>query len=59
MLETNKGNFDFAIAIGLILLVMSFIVNLALTYYSTKNKNKLMIEINNLTLNFKVKFYLI
>ncbi|MEK6645540.1 MAG: ABC transporter permease [Candidatus Firestonebacteria bacterium] len=38
VLETNKGNFDFAIAIGLILLVMSFIVNLTLTYIQQKNR---------------------
>jgi len=30
--ETNKGNFDIAIVLGVILFVMSFIVNLALTY---------------------------
>lgn len=32
VLETNMGNFDVAIALGLILLMMSFIVNLALTF---------------------------
>lgn len=32
VLETQMGNFDMAIALGIILLVMSFIVNLALTY---------------------------
>ncbi len=32
VLETNMGNFDIAIALGLILLLMSFIVNLALTF---------------------------
>jgi tungstate transport system permease protein len=32
VLETNMGNFDIAIALGLILLTMSFIVNLALTF---------------------------
>lgn len=32
VLETNMGNFDMAIALGVILLTMSFIVNLALTY---------------------------
>lgn len=31
VLETNMGNFDIAIALGLILLTMSFLVNLALT----------------------------
>lgn len=32
VLETNMGNFDVAIALGLILLTMSFMVNLALTF---------------------------
>ena len=32
VLETNMGNFDMAIALGLILLTMSFMVNLALTF---------------------------
>lgn len=32
VLETQMGNFDMAIALGIILLTMSFIVNLALTY---------------------------
>jgi tungstate transport system permease protein len=32
VLETNMGNFDIAIALGLILLTMSFLVNLALTF---------------------------
>ena len=28
MLETNKGNFEFALALGIVLLVISFIVNI-------------------------------
>jgi len=32
VLETQKGNFDMAIALGLILFLLSFTVNLALTY---------------------------
>lgn len=32
VLETNMGNFEIAIALGLTLLTMSFIVNLALTF---------------------------
>ncbi len=36
VLETNMGNFEVAIALGLILLTMSFIVNLALTYIQQK-----------------------
>ncbi len=39
VLETHMGNFDVAIALGLILLVMSFIVNLALTFIQQRNKN--------------------
>lgn len=38
VLETNKGNFDIAIALGLILLIMSFIVNLALTFIQQRKK---------------------
>lgn len=36
VLETHMGNFDMAIALGLILLTMSFIVNLALTFIQQK-----------------------
>lgn len=32
VLETQKGNYDIAIALGIILLTMSFFVNLALTF---------------------------
>lgn len=32
VLETHMGNFEIAIALGLILLIMSFIINLALTF---------------------------
>lgn len=32
VMETQMGNFDMAIALGIILLTMSFVVNLALTY---------------------------
>lgn len=32
VLETNMGNFEMAIALGLILLLMSFMINLALTF---------------------------
>jgi tungstate transport system permease protein len=31
VLETNKGNFDIAIALGILLLIITFLVNLALT----------------------------
>jgi len=31
VLETSKGNFDLAIALGLLLLIITFLVNLALT----------------------------
>jgi tungstate transport system permease protein len=27
MLETNKGNFEFAVALGIILLLIAFVVN--------------------------------
>jgi len=37
VLETNMGNFDIAIALGLILLTMSLIVNLALTFIQQSN----------------------
>lgn len=38
VLETNMGNFDMAIAFGLILLAMCFIINLALTYIQQARK---------------------
>lgn len=41
VLETHMGNFDIAIAFGIILLVMSFIVNIALTYIQQKGSMKL------------------
>jgi len=41
VLETHMGNFDIAIALGLILLTMSFIVNLALTFIQqSKDRQK-------------------
>ncbi|HAW49483.1 TPA: tungstate transporter permease [bacterium] len=36
--ETQKGNFDVAIALGLILLMMSFIINLALTFIQQQKR---------------------
>ncbi len=41
VLETQMGNFDIAIALGVILLTMSFIVNLALTYIQQARVRKL------------------
>jgi tungstate transport system permease protein len=38
VLETGKGNFEIAIALGLILLVMSFAVNLLLTYIQQREQ---------------------
>ena len=38
MLETNKGNFSFALALGIILLLIAFIVN-ALASFIVKEKN--------------------
>ncbi len=41
VLETNMGNFDLAIALGIILLTMSFMVNLALTFIQqSRNKQR-------------------
>lgn len=36
VLETQKGNFELAISLGLILLITSFFINLALTYIQQK-----------------------
>lgn len=36
VLETHTGNFDIAIALGIILLFMSFVINLALTFIQQK-----------------------
>jgi tungstate transport system permease protein len=38
VLETGKGNFEVAIALGLILLAMSFAVNLLLTYIQQREQ---------------------
>jgi tungstate transport system permease protein len=38
VLETGKGNFELAIALGLILLVLSFAVNLLLTYIQQREQ---------------------
>ena len=32
MLETNKGNFSFALALGMILLLLAFVVNVAASF---------------------------
>jgi len=40
VLETQMGNFDIAIALSIILLAMSFIVNLALTYIQQSRAGK-------------------
>ena len=32
MLETNKGNFSFALALGIILLLVAFVVNVAASW---------------------------
>ena len=32
MLETNKGNFSFALALGFILLLIAFVVNVAASF---------------------------
>ncbi len=33
MLETNKGNFEFAIALGILLLLIAFIINYAVSFF--------------------------
>ena len=38
MLETNKGNFSFALALGIILLLISFIVNTVASFASKEDK---------------------
>jgi tungstate transport system permease protein len=37
-LETGKGNFEIAIALGLILLVLTFAVNLLLTHIQQREQ---------------------
>lgn len=41
VLETHMGNFEMAIALGIILLAMSFLVNLALTYIQQRGSARL------------------
>jgi tungstate transport system permease protein len=38
VMETSRGNFDMAIALGIILLVLAFAVNLVLTYVQQKER---------------------
>ncbi|MBI1878272.1 MAG: ABC transporter permease [Chloroflexi bacterium] len=40
ILETQKGNFDLAIALGIILLILSFCTNLAMTHFQGRDVNK-------------------
>jgi len=37
VLETGKGDFSLAIALGILLLLMAFLVNLALTWIQQRN----------------------
>jgi tungstate transport system permease protein len=37
VLETRKGNFDLAVALGIILLMLSFLVNLAMLVLQGKS----------------------
>jgi tungstate transport system permease protein len=37
-METSRGNFDTAIALGIILLVLTFAVNIALTYIQQRER---------------------
>ncbi|OPY66411.1 MAG: Sulfate transport system permease protein CysW [Syntrophorhabdus sp. PtaU1.Bin050] len=38
VMETGKGNFDVAIALGIILLVMTYLINLVLTYVQQRER---------------------
>ena len=38
VLETGKGNFDMAIALGILLLTITFLVNWALTWIQQRGK---------------------
>ena len=38
MLETNKGNFSFALALGIILLLISFVVNAVASFAVKEDK---------------------
>jgi tungstate transport system permease protein len=40
ILETQKGNFDLAIALGIILLVLAFCINLLMTHLQGRDINK-------------------
>jgi tungstate transport system permease protein len=40
ILETQKGNFDLAIALGIILLILSFCTNLAMTHFQGRDLNR-------------------
>jgi tungstate transport system permease protein len=37
-METSKGNFDIAIALGIILLILAFLVNLLLTHVQQRQR---------------------
>jgi tungstate transport system permease protein len=38
VMETGKGNFDIAIALGIILLILAFLVNLLLTHIQQRQQ---------------------
>ena len=40
ILETQKGNFDLAIALGIILLILCFCTNLVMTYFQGRDVNR-------------------
>jgi tungstate transport system permease protein len=40
ILETQKGNFDLAIALGIILLILAFCTNLAMTHLQGRDINR-------------------
>jgi tungstate transport system permease protein len=37
-METSKGNFDIAIALGIILLLLAYVINLILTYVQQRER---------------------
>jgi tungstate transport system permease protein len=38
VMETSKGNFDIAIALGIILLLLAYVINLILTYVQQRER---------------------
>jgi len=38
VMETSRGNFDVAIALGIILLLLAYLINLVLTYIQQRER---------------------